>query len=215
MKKRGFSLLPRTVTVESAYSGTLELNSWMGTTTLDSANANYSYGSLQKVLRTGIEITGLEYVNTILVLGMGGGSVIQTLRNEFNYQGNITAVEIDPEVIRIAEEVFNIASDAHLKIHCADASQFVKECTETYDLIIVDLFIDDMVPEVFTQLPFWQSVSKWLSDSGKFIFNVSIHEKDAENIFRLRSNLDSLFETALYQKIQNTNTLIIGQKRKL
>ena len=54
---------------------------------LDSKNTNYSYGSLQRILRLGLKNIGFDKIvpmDHILVLGVAGGSVIKTLVEDFN-----------------------------------------------------------------------------------------------------------------------------------
>jgi hypothetical protein len=78
---------------------------------MDSKNTNYSYGSLQRILRRGLQSIGFKYIkdcNSILVLGIAGGSVIKTLVNEIDYEGEITGVEIDPEIISLADKYFKL-----------------------------------------------------------------------------------------------------------
>lgn len=56
-----------------------------GKKVLDTENANYSYGSLQKILEIGLTKVNLKNVENLLLLGMGGGSIIHSLRNTFEY----------------------------------------------------------------------------------------------------------------------------------
>ena len=142
MKRLLSYIYPVTKTIDSKYSGKLEITWYNGKKHLNSANANYSYGSLQSILKFGLKKINLSKVNSVLILGLGGGSVIETLRQDFNYSGLIEAIEIDPVIIDIAKTEFGIEQNETLKIHCADAYEFVKDHSKTFDLIIVDLYID-------------------------------------------------------------------------
>ena len=99
---------PITRKVKSDYNGTIEITWYNGKKQLNTKNANYSYGSLQKILKTGLQKIELNHCKNILLLGLGGGSVIKTLRDDFDYQHYITAIDIDPVIINIAQEEFNI-----------------------------------------------------------------------------------------------------------
>ena len=86
----------------SAISKSLEVTWANGELVLDSRNTNYSFGSLQRVLRKGLREIGFERIRSmqkILVLGVAGGSVIRTLNDEIKFGGNITGVEIDSDVL--------------------------------------------------------------------------------------------------------------------
>ena len=93
----------------SLTSQSLEVTWNNGELVLDSKNTNYSYGSLQRILRKGLKYIGFERIrnfDNILVLGVAGGSVIKTLVDEIKYKGKITGVEIDASVIEIANQYF-------------------------------------------------------------------------------------------------------------
>jgi len=210
MKQLLSYIYPVTKTIESKYSGKLEITWYNGKKHLNSENANYSYGSLQRILKYGLEKTELANVNSILVLGMGGGSVIKTLRTDFNYNNTIEAVELDPVIIDIAKSEFGIIEDQHLKIHCADAFTFVKTNTTTFDLIIVDLYIDLSVPDKFLSTEFWDNVLNSKSSKGTLLFNASVKESDIVKVENLVDYLKTkVYKVDIYKKVNNTNTVII------
>ncbi|MFM7895987.1 MAG: spermidine synthase, partial [Flavobacterium sp.] len=91
---------------------------------LDSENTNYSFGSLQRVLKKGLKYIGYERIqnfNSILVLGVAGGSVIETLKKEIKFEGKITGVEIDADVIELAKKYFGLGSYKNVSIVNDDA----------------------------------------------------------------------------------------------
>jgi len=62
----------------SSVSKTLEVTWNNGQLVLDSKHTNYSYGSLQRILRKGLKYIGFERIRnfeSVLVLGVAGGSV--------------------------------------------------------------------------------------------------------------------------------------------
>ncbi|WP_299363558.1 spermidine synthase [Winogradskyella sp.] len=199
-----------TKTIASKYSGILEITWHNGKKYLNSKNANYSYGSLQKILKFGIEQTKLKKVNSILILGMGGGSVVETLRKDFKYNKSITAIEIDPVIVDIASTEFGISEDEHLHIHCTDAYSFVKTNKEQYDLIIVDVFIDLSVPDQFLSETFWDFLLRLKSSRGDIIFNAAVKDSKNENIQQLIGYLKTkIYKVDVYENVNDTNTLII------
>jgi spermidine synthase len=180
---------------------------------LDTENANYSYGSLQKILEIGLTKVDLNAVEKILLLGMGGGSVIHSLRNTFEYSKNIVAVEIDPEVIKLAKEEFDIITSKKLQIIEDDAFQFVKNSTEKFQLIIIDLFIDTNVPPIFYGKEFCENVANSIQSNGSFIFNVGMNlKKNSNTLESVTSYFGDNFKLQILPKVNGTNTLIVGQK---
>lgn len=211
MKRFLSYIYPVTKTIASKYNGTLEITWYNGVKHLNSKNANYSYGSLQRILKFGLEQIDLSKLDSILILGMGGGSVISTLQNDFKYQKHITAVEIDPVIIDVAKTEFGIIDSDSLKIICEDAHRFMEGNTIKFDLIIIDLFIDLNVPNEFLETTFWKFVLTSISSKGYIVFNAAV--KDAKNA--IIKNLIAYLKTKIYkvdvfENVNNTNTLIIA-----
>ena len=179
---------------KSEINGQLELNWYEGKLMLDSKNANYSYGALQRALAVGLHGIGnseIKQSKKILILGMGAGCVIETLRNDFQNDAEITAVEIDPVVVNIAKKYFDVNRFSKLKIVQDDAFAFIKKNKEIFDLIIVDLFIDKETPAQFSSEEFLENVVKASKTKGNILFNtVNVRGK-----FSARNNeMISFFE---------------------
>ena len=99
-----------------------------GQLVLDTLNTNYSYGSLQRILKTGLKKIGYEKIlnfNKILILGVAGGSVIKTLVEEIKFKNKIIGVEIDPQIIAVANKYFNLNEIKNLEIIIENAEIFV------------------------------------------------------------------------------------------
>ena len=205
-------LVPQTKYIESAVSGRLEVGWRDGKKVLDNGRVNYSYGGLQKVLNYGLEQIPLDAMRSVLVLGMGGGSVIESLRTKFKYTHPIVAVEIDPVVIEIAEEEFGITAYSDLEVVCVDAAQFLEESKQNFDLIIVDLFIGEHVPERFYGKDFWQDLEKRTNKGGKVLFNAEVRLTNVVRDMFLK-NLPKTFSYDILTDVMGGNTLVILDKK--
>lgn len=205
-------LYPVTKKITSKHNGILEITWYNGKKMLNSENANYSYGSLQKILKFGLKKIDLTQVNSILILGMGGGSVIETLRTDFDYQNHITAVELDSVIIDIADREFGISPSDSLQIVCDDAYNFLKKATTKYDLIIIDLYIDLQVPNAFVQLAFWELVIKANSKNGHLLFNASVNQSSEDTLNDIMDFLSrNGYHTQKVEHVEQTNTLLIAK----
>lgn len=212
MKKLLSYLWPTTRRFSSEINGTLEVTYVNGKKVLDTENANYSYGSLQKILEFGLAKVDLKTVKKTLLLGMGGGSVIHSLKNS-GFSGSILAVEIDPEIIKLGKKEFDIEESENLKIIQQDASEYVKSCSGIFQLIIIDLFIDLNVPPIFYEKEFCENVLKLVERQGFIIFNAGINlEKNSPTIKTIISHFESDFRFQVFSKVNGTNTLLIGKK---
>ena len=202
---------PITRKIKSDYNGTLEITRYNGKKQLNTKNANYSYGSLQKILKVGLNKIDLNLCENILLLGMGGGSVIKTLRDDFDYQHAITAIDIDPVIISIAKEEFNIIEDQKLEILCTDALEFMQQNDNEFDLIIIDLFVDTEIPDSFYSHSFWQHIIKATSCKGSILFNASLHNSDDKKLASIIKLLKrNNFKIEKLERVNKTNTLIIA-----
>ncbi|TGD81441.1 spermidine synthase [Hymenobacter wooponensis] len=164
--------VPLTRRVKTVHSGIAEITLSQGHKTLDTAHANYSYGSLQRVLRYGIRFTKPEAAKQVLVLGLGGGSIVQVLRQTPEFRGAITAIEFDPVIIQIADEEFGVRPDDTLRIVCADAFAWVPAALDQqFDLIIIDLFLDLTMASGLGAAVFWEHIGRLLPPGGYVLFN--------------------------------------------
>jgi len=196
---------------ESEISGRLKVRYLDNKKILNTQHTNYSYGMLEEVLNYGLDSIPVENLNSALVLGLGAGCVVGSLRKRYNFSGPIKGVEIDPVVLQIAEEEFDLSADENLEIICADAFEFVQTTKEKFDLVIVDIFIDIEVPNLFYQEEFWFHVKKLMNKNGFVLFNAGIDLTEE----KLNEFLDILPEKFLYQiifEVYISNTLVILNK---
>lgn len=212
MKKPLSYLWPLTKKINTKHSGDLEVTWLNGRKILDSKNANYSYGSLEKVLDYGLSFIKAERASEVLILGLGGGSVLSLLRKKYNYSGKITAVEIDTAIIEIAVNEFEIKQYEPLELICADAFEYVQKATNQYGLIIIDLFIDIEVPLNSFSTEFWINICHLLQKNGEVIFNSGINSANLEETLRVQNEVKKI-EFQRLDNVFGTNTLLLGKRK--
>lgn len=216
MLKKLFSyFIPITIFKQkSSLSQTLEVTWTDGELVLDSENTNYSFGNLQKILREGLKIIGVQKIQSmhnVLVLGVAGGSVIRTLVDEINFKGQITGVEIDKAIIEIANTYFHLNQIPNLEIVFDDASEYVLKTNKKFDLIIIDVFQDTKMPEFLFEFYFISRICFLLNPKGYILFNTMVLNDKQRQL-----NLDYIkkFDSKKYivtkqSKMQKTNELIL------
>ncbi|MDI5951078.1 spermidine synthase [Flavobacterium yafengii] len=219
MIKKIFSyLIPiKIYETKSSLSKSIEVTWTNGELVLDSENANYSYGSLQRILRLGLKNIGYENIvsmNHVLVLGVAGGSVIKTLVDEIKYKGKITGVEIDPEIIKIANIYFKLDEVKNLEIVIDDAFEFVLKTKAKYDLIIIDIFQDTTMPNFLFETFFINRVCSLLKSRGFILFNTMLLN-DSQNV-RNKKYVSEFFKNEFQIKtiprVEVHNELILIEK---
>ena len=109
----------------------------------------------------------------ILIIGLGGGSMSNALHEIFP-SANITNVEIDPAVIKVARSYFNFIENEQVNAIVQDGRIFVKRATikkQQYDWIILDAFNGDYIPEHLMTQEFLQETKQLLSTNGVLAAN--------------------------------------------
>lgn len=188
-----------------------------GKLVLDSKNTNYSYGSLQKILRKGLQFIGFERIksmNHILVLGVAGGSVIKTLVEEIDFKKKITGIEIDDQVIALANTYFGLDALQNVNIIHHEAFEFVLKTKLKYDLIIIDIFEDIKMPNFLFEDFFQERIGEILTKKGVVLFNTMLLKKidNERNISFINRYKDKGFEVRTIPRVEEHNELIIIEK---
>ncbi len=219
MLKKLFSyIIPLNVIKQnSKISQSIEVTWTNGELVIDSLNTNYSYGSLQRILRKGLKAIGFENIRKmqhVLVLGVAGGSVIKTLVDEIKFEGKITGVEIDPEIIKIANDYFGLNEIKNVTIIIQDAFEFVLKSNLKYDLIIIDVFQDTTMPNFLFEKFFINRLCFLLKNKGFILFNTMLLDKDANlrNKKYVAEFYQSPFKIKTLPRVEMHNELIIIEK---
>ena len=111
--------------------------------------------------------------NRVLIIGLGGGSIPTALR-EILPQAQIDVVEIDPAVTRVARKYFNFREDPKMKVTEVDGRVFVKRAlrsSDKYDVIMLDAFDHEYIPEHLLTREFLAEVKSLLSPQGVLVGN--------------------------------------------
>lgn len=204
---------------KSTLSKTIEVTWANGELVLDSENTNYSYGSLQRILRKGLKHFGFERIakmDNALILGVAGGSVIKTLVDEIHFEGQITGVDIDPHIIKIANEYFKLNEIKNLNIIIDDAFEFVLKTKDRYDLIIIDIFQDTTMPNFLFETYFINRICFLLRSRGFILFNTMIlnETQNIRNQKYVSEFYENQFKIKTIPRIEVHNELIVIEKLK-
>jgi spermidine synthase len=138
-----------------------------------SGNAIYSWDDLYRNFTVAFETLKIEQrlVREVLVLGLGLGSVPFMLEKKFGKSCHYTAIEYDETVAELASRYTLSRMKSPVDIVIADAEIFVEVCEETFDLIIIDIFEDDLTPPQFEEPDFLRSCHGLLNPGGLMLFN--------------------------------------------
>lgn len=128
-------------------------------------------------------IDELESKPKALCIGVGGGGLLSFLRLQLGFE--VTGVEIDPEVLRIARQYFGL-EESFARVHVEDGIEFLKRVSSSCDddddtkfhVLMVDLDSTDQIhgvtapPIEFVAKDVLLAARTVLVPSGVFVINV-------------------------------------------
>jgi spermidine synthase len=109
----------------------------------------------------------------LLMLGQGGGTVPTALQ-EMYPDMQIDVVEIDAAVDRVAKRYFDFKPGPKMRVFIEDGRVFVKRMraqNPQYDMIMLDAFDADYIPEHLLTREFLQEVKAILAPNGVIVAN--------------------------------------------
>jgi spermidine synthase len=148
-----------------------------GCKVLNAQTVNYSFGPLHQVFRNAITSAGIPEFNpqSVLILGYGAGSIAHILNLELGLSPQITGVDADEIVLKLAREEFDANCIPNLTLVCARAENYLLQHTNNYDLICVDLFVEAHVPPQCQTAAFIAQLNTHLRPGGKLLYNFIRH----------------------------------------
>lgn len=200
----------------SEYNPQLDVCLVQGRYQLCTENAIYSFGDLYNNFGDAFRKVRLEQLpgKEVLILGFGMGSIPILLEKKMAKKYHYTGIEIDEEVIYLASKYILDELQSNIAMICADAAHWVNQCEQTFDLIAIDLFLDDVIPHVFEQATFLQQTQSLLKPNGLLLYNrLAYTANDEENARRFfEKQFKPVFEKGTYLELEGNWMLVNDEK---
>lgn len=139
----------------------------------------------------------------ILMLGLGGGTTAHIL-NKKHQPSLIRAVEIDPQIIKIAKEYFDLEKIPNLEVVNQDAFKYLETLGEKFDYVVVDLYAGKDFPKEGSEINFYQNIQKILSSGGGCVVNRIFSEDETASRLSYFDLLKQTFPRVVEQVILGT-----------
>jgi len=194
----------------SYYHQELSVKYVQGRYILNGQRVNYAFGSLHDFFVKAFDYLELPYAktNNVLILGFGVGDVAHILINK-KPDLEITGVELDPVMLDIAHEYFEFDQIAPLTtLYWQDVYEFAQATGQTFDLIVLDVFNEDEVPEKLYNEVFLKNLRKMLNKKGTVFFN---HLSDRKSL----KKKSQMLQKSLEKKVGPTFPLTVSGNRPL
>lgn len=178
-------ILPRLIyKTSSRYNKKIEVKEINGRYTLLVNGIEQTGNYTQKLWRIGLQpILHRQYKN-ILIFGVGGGGLFHILNRRFR-NAKLIGVDIDDSIINIAKNYFGLDGIPSLTLIRQDARSF--RSYTLYDLVIVDLYIGNDVPEFVTKKTFLLRMYRMLAPNGQMVLNYYNEFNKVQNAAKIAS----------------------------
>ncbi|MFM1793276.1 MAG: hypothetical protein RLZZ252_1630 [Bacteroidota bacterium] len=209
--KRWLSYLwpQRVFQTSSKYTEDIQVLAWKGRYILETNKVNYSFGSLHTIMEKSLSELKAKQASfeRVLMLGYGGGSAAEIIHQQFQRDAEIVGVEIDSDIVDVAKSFFYTKGVRIIQENAFDYLRKASENSWEYDVILVDLFIDDVVPELVFNQQFISHLAS-VASGGHVAINTM---KDKLGQFASANTLLPL----LQQQFKEVSTLDIGAHNRI
>ena len=173
---------------------------------LASKSALYSDGIRYMPFRVGLQQLNknqLSHSQKVLILGSGIGSVLQILQKGYDNQAHFVLVDIDRVILDLAIQLHPPTPPATADYIHQDVVDFMNSTTEQFDLICIDVFIEQTVPEFICSKDFFLKLKQKLHPKGAWIMNYIVHDEQKASQFV--NEIKPIFpDLKIFQKKLNT-----------
>lgn len=128
----------------------------------------------------------------VLMLGAAGGVAMKQIATVYP-DAEITGVDLDPAVLKVAREYFGLKDYPRIKLVAEDARWFLAQTRERYDVIAVDLYVTGTIPFFTATEEFFALARSRLTEDGLLMMNMLSRRHGEEHIAPFVRTLQAAF----------------------
>lgn len=136
-------------------------------------------------------------VDRALILGLGGGDAARLVR-KYWLEAKITGVDADPVIVDLGRKYMKL-DEARVEIVIDDANKYlssnIDNLKSNFDLVLVDMYVQDDVPEKFTSEKFIKDIKRLLAIEGLVIFNRLYFGEKRPEAMKFAEKLEKVFSS--------------------
>jgi spermidine synthase len=195
--------------VRSPLNGNIQVVKDVNGTRLVVDGISQSGWSMKAIWDRAIKRIKIQYPSpkSVLILGLGGGSAAQSVQRHWK-QSKIIGIDVDPFIVDLGKKYLGLSKVDNIKVTIADANQWVKEkakeiralgegkslkSRKSFDVILVDLFVGESIPQVFKEEKFLKNLIQLVNPYGLIAINHLYGVNDKEDAKKLAKNLRKSF----------------------
>ncbi len=146
----------------------------------------------------------------VLMIGLGGGTVLYEARKIFKNEIKIETVEINEKCVEMASKFIDLKNE---KIIIGDGYDYVIKKSNSYDIIILDAYQERMIPEKFISEDFFLGSYNALKNDGLLLINYALNAYGLLKIGALKNYADEYFDLySIGPTIIENNMIIVCSK---
>ncbi|CAI5454580.1 unnamed protein product [Caenorhabditis angaria] len=151
---------------------------------------------------------------TVLEIGLGGGSLDMFLHT-MNPNINITAVELDPVVVKISQKWFDVVENSKRKTLVEDGLKFIDKEAENdkkYDVIYLDACDSSHIlpcpSKIFRNTKTYENLYKIVKENGVLVINILSYNQEKDEAAEIIKMLMENFSTCIRVTLQSETNII-------
>lgn len=140
---------------------------------LATKNAIYSFADLYDNYRLSFKALDWDKLDgsDMLLLGVGLGSIPFMIESKLNRKMRYTGVEVDENVLYLANKYVLRDLQSPFEMHCIDAWNYIVQSNESFNIICMDVFVDDVIPDRLFSMDFLELLKDRLTPNGVLMYN--------------------------------------------
>ena len=153
----------------------------------------------------------------VLIVGLGGGGMVRFLNHHLP-ETQVEVVEIDPEVVQVAADYFEVRQGPRTLIRTQDAYNYLRNKHGPFDAVYMDAFLKppadarlEHVTERLKTVAFLRGLHKQLKPGGLVAFNLVENASTKGHLEAIRSAFPN---TYVFGVPGSRNLAVIGSLRK-
>jgi spermidine synthase len=149
----------------------------------------------------------------ILMIGLGGGTIVYQINRLYSREVNMDVVEIDEKMVKLARE-FIPEDIKKINLFVTDGIEFLKKCRKKYELVFLDAYDGDKIPDGFLEEKTISYINNVLTAEGVLAINYAMSFKAIIFFQNYISKLKKYFKVYLVNNpFGSGNTIILCSKK--
>ena len=155
-------------------------------------------------------------VDSLLIIGLGAGTVSKQFTAVYGGDVLIDGVELDPKVVELGRRYFDM-NEPNLNAIAADGRTYLQHSENRYDVIAADAYRQPYIPFHLATREFFEDARDHLKPDGVFALNAGRTSDDFRLVEAIASTMRAVFPYVYVIDLPSSyaNSLVYGASRPI